>query len=61
MTFIALLTAVYRKFNAAIKNRQAYYELRDLPSAQLRDIGLRIEKGVVVFDVDSEVTQAYCK
>lgn len=48
MTIIALLLSAYRKLNYVIKQRQTYYELRNLSSAQLKDIGLRIENGAVV-------------
>ncbi|WP_370280731.1 DUF1127 domain-containing protein [Pontibacterium sp.] len=52
MTIIALFVSFYRKLNIALKQRQTYYELRDLSPAQLKDIGLRIENGVVLPEDD---------
>lgn len=52
MTIIALFVSFYRKLNIALKQRQTYYELRDLSPAQLKDIGLRIENGTVVPEDD---------
>ena len=52
MTVIALFVSFYRKLNIALKQRQTYYELRDLSPAQLKDTGLRIENGTVVPEDD---------
>ena len=52
MTIIALFVSFYRKLNIVLKQRQTYYELRDLSPAQLKDIGLRIENGVVLPEDD---------
>ena len=54
MTFIALISVAFRKLHTAIKQRQAFYELRNLSPMQLRDIGLRIENGYVVSDAEIE-------
>ena len=52
MTIIALFVSFYRKLNNVVRQRQTYYELRDLSPAQLKDIGLRIENGTVVPEDD---------
>lgn len=57
MTVFALFVSCFRKLNIALKQRQTYYELRDLSSAQLKDIGLRIENGVVVPEDDLVATE----
>ena len=54
MTFIALISVALRKLHTAIKQRRAFYELRNLSPMQLRDIGLRIENGYVVTDAEIE-------